>query len=111
MVDCCTPLVTGSGNSPGELRVNIVCGDPVNLSYRRCDGWPTDTVAALHLAHPWGWSLIVTGTVNGEWLQFYIAPVQARQIPRDSRASIHLESPGVEPYTWLSGRVYHRGGC
>ncbi|MCM6774975.1 hypothetical protein NDR87_26380 [Nocardia sp. CDC159] len=108
---CCTPLVTGSGNAPGELRVNVVCGDPINLSFRRCGGWPGDTTATLRLAHPWDWSATIAGTIVGEYLTFHIPPDDARQIPRDAVASIHLEHPGVDPYTWLSGRVHHRGGC
>lgn len=111
---CCSPLVTGAGNAPGELRVNVVPGDPVNLAFKRCGGWPADTTATLTLTHPYGWSLTATGTVSGdgEWLTFHIPGVDALQIPRDARGSIRLEYPGVDAYTWLAGRVEHwTGDC
>lgn len=110
---CCTPLVTGSGNAPGGLIVNMVCGDPVNLSYRQCGGWPADLDAILSMSHPWGWDMTVTGTVSvdGEWLQFHISAEDAMTIPRDSSARIKLAYPGVEQYTWIAGHVAHRGGC
>ena len=106
----CTPSVAGAGNVPGELRVNVVCGDPVHLPFQACGGWPADLTATLELSHPWGWSLSIEGTVVGEWLSFTIPASEAR-IPRDSRARIRFSIPGVEPYTWRAGRVYHRGAC
>ncbi|MBF6138118.1 hypothetical protein IU501_34685 [Nocardia otitidiscaviarum] len=112
MAECCTPLVTGAGNAPGRLVVNVVCGDPVNLSFQRCEGWPVDTTATLRLSHPWGWDMEVAGTIAADWLSFHIAAADAREIPREAWASIVLESPGVPPYTWLAGCVHHaRGGC
>jgi hypothetical protein len=110
MVSCCTPSVTGGGNVPGELRVHVVCGDPLNLAFQNCGGWPADLMATLELSHPWGWSLTVNGTVSGEWLSFKVPAEQAR-IPRDSSARIRFAVAGVEPYTWRAGRVYHEGGC
>ncbi|MEV5391928.1 LtfC-like domain-containing protein [Nocardia farcinica] len=109
---CCSPLVTGAGNAPGELRINVVPGDPVNLAFKRCGGWPADTAAELTLSHPWGWSLAETGTVADDWLTFHIPAATALQIPRDADASIRLSYPGVQWYTWLAGRVRHwTGGC
>ncbi|TLF96810.1 hypothetical protein FEK35_27345 [Nocardia cyriacigeorgica] len=110
MVSCCSSSVAGSGNVPGGLRVNVVCGDPVNLSFHSCGGWPADLTATLELSHPWGWSLSVLGKTTGEWLNFLIPAAQAK-IPRDSHARIRFSIPGLEPYTWKSGRVYHRGSC
>ncbi|MGA6208065.1 DUF7264 domain-containing protein [Nocardia testacea] len=110
MVSCCTPWVTGGGNVPGELRVHVVCGDPLNLSFQSCGGWPEGLTATLELEHPWGWSLTKVGTVAGEWLSFHVSAAEAR-IPRDSTARIRFALPGIEPYTWRAGRVYHEGGC
>lgn len=106
---CCSLVVVGAGNAPGALRVNVVCGDPLNLSFRRCDGWPDDTIATLVLTHPWGWEHAVLGAVADEWLSFHVPAVDAVQIPRDANARIRLASPGVPPYTWLAGRVSHAG--
>lgn len=105
------PQAVAAGGVPGLLRVHVVCGDPLNLSFPNCNGdWPADMTAQLELSHPWGWSLEVAGTVNGEWLQFHLDPEPTMQIPRDACAHVRLEYAGTQPFTWLAGPVIH-GGC